>query len=92
MKKKYFEGIVGEPVAVLCSRYWWRGIVRQVGENGVILSDVFLIYETGKMDGNQPKSEEACGTDTMIALDAIELVGQFPWAFYGYDKKIKGGK
>jgi hypothetical protein len=82
-KKVYFERIKGEAVAILCARYWWRGIVAEVGDDGLILGGSILVYETGKMDGNQPKSEEACGADTFISYDAIELIGQFPWSFYG---------
>lgn len=89
-KKQYFEKRKGEAVAILCSRYWWKGIVAEVGDNEVLLADTYLVYETGKMDGAKAKSEEACGTDTLISFDAIELCGQFPWAFDGYEKK--GGK
>ena len=86
-KKKYFESKKGEAVAILCSRYWWRGIIAEVGENEVVLADTFLVYEAGPMDGAKAKSEEACGTDTLVSFDAIELAGQFPWAFYGYKGK-----
>jgi hypothetical protein len=86
-KREYFEKRKGEPVAILCSRYWWRGIIAEVGDNEVILADTYLIIETGKMDNVKAKTEEACGTDTMVSFDAIELCGQFPWCFEGYDKK-----
>ena len=86
-KKEYFESKKGEAMAILCSRYWWVGIISEAGENEVLLSYTFLIYETGKMDGSKAKSEEACGTDILISYDAIEVSGQFPWVFSNYDKK-----
>ena len=88
-KKQYFEKIKGEAVAILCARYWWRGVVAEVGDDGLLLADCILVYETGNMSGDKAKSEEACGTDTFISFDAIELMGQFPWAFQGLDCKTK---
>ena len=85
--KKYFEARKGEPIAILCARHWWRGIIADVQDDGVMLADTILVYETGKMDGATPKSDEACGTDTFLSYGAIELFGQFPWCFHGYDKK-----
>lgn len=41
------EKFMGEPVAVLCMRYWYRGRLAEVGEDFIVLTEAKAIEETG---------------------------------------------
>jgi hypothetical protein len=84
--KGQFEKILGEPVGILCARSVVRGIVSEVKEDGVVLGDAVFVVETGAMNSPKAKVEEQCAADLFIAYGAIELFGQFPWAFNGIKK------
>jgi hypothetical protein len=90
--KKYFEQKIGEPVAILCARYWYRGIVSDVNDSYVVLVNPFMVTETGAFTINRPRREDALPSDVAISYGAIEVVEQPTWCFAGYDVKSKEEK
>lgn len=90
--KQFFMRYMHEPIAILCVRYWYRGIVKEVGDNYVILGDPFAVEETGPTTDPEPRFETAIPSDLLISFAAIEIVCQPTWAFHGYDKKDKKDK
>lgn len=89
-KKTYIERFLNEPVAVLCVRYKYRGIVSEVGEDFVVLSNAFAVISGDSATSETIQREDTVPSDLMISLDAIESICQPVWCFNGYDKaKIK---
>lgn len=83
--KKYQD----EPIAILCCRYWYRGIVSEVHEDGVILSNPRAIEITGVSTAERPSREDIIPSDIFVAFDAVELVARPTWCFADYEKKEK---
>lgn len=89
--RKYFEEKKGDAVAILCPRYWYRGIVAEVQDSYVVLTQPFAVEETGLPTAPAASIEVGIPGDQMIPYAAIETVIQPVWAFNGYDikKEIK---
>ncbi|MEM7820532.1 MAG: hypothetical protein QW761_02965 [Candidatus Aenigmatarchaeota archaeon] len=90
--KDFFMRFQDEPIAILCVRYWYRGIVKEVGDSYVILGEPFAVEETGPTTDETPRFETAIPSDLMISFAAIEIACQPTWAFYGYTKNKKEAK
>lgn len=93
--KTYLETKIGEPVAILCARYWYRGIVKAVEDTYVVLVNPFMVTETGAFTRSEPIRQDALPSDVAISYGAIEVVEQPTWCFDGYaehDVKSKKGR
>jgi hypothetical protein len=75
----------GEPVAILCCRYWYRGIVADVGDNVVTLTNPRAVEITGVSTGARPSREDPIPSDIHVALASVELVCQPTWCFADYN-------
>lgn len=84
-KRRYFN----QPLAFLCFRFWYRGIVTQVGQGFIVLSNPFAIDNSGAATGETARREEPLPSDWYISLDAIEGCGQMVWTFKDYDKSFR---
>ena len=76
------EQYVGEPLAILCARYWYRGMVRKVGQDFVKLSDVRAVEVTGAATSLVPQTEDPVPSDMTISVGAIEQVCQPAWVWH----------
>ena len=76
MKREYFEAKKGEAVYVYCARRGYRGIVEEVGEDGVLLSNPYVIFDADSYLSEKMREEFLVPSDLLIALDAIEAVSQ----------------
>ena len=85
--KEFFEKKKGEAIMISCVKFCFRGIVSEVGEDHVILTQSYNVFETGNLTAINPAREEPILGDNCIMYDAIENVFQPVMAFHGYDKK-----
>jgi len=78
---------LGEPVAILCMRYWYRGFLVSVSEDLIVLSNAFAVEQTGPAANAQPQREDAIPCDVSINPNVIEIIIQPAWANHGYTKE-----
>ena len=79
---------IGEPLAILCARYWYRGMVRVVGQDYVKLSDVRAVEVTGAATSLVPQTEDPVPSDMIISVGAIEQVCQPAWVWHEMPVKM----
>lgn len=79
-----------KPLALLCARYWYRGIVDEVGEDFVVLRDPRAVEVSGPADGEAPLNEDQVPSEMIISLWAVEMISQPAWVAHGLkDPSIK---
>jgi len=86
------EEYLNKPLAILCARYWYRGIVSRVGKDFVVLSHVRAVEVTGPAAGNTPNTEDPVPSDMIISTGAIEQACQPLWCWHGLGHVIKPPK
>ena len=84
-KKEYLESKKGEAVMLTCVRFYYRGIVADVGDDGVLLSHPTMVFEESSYTTVKPKEEYPIPSDLWVAFDSIESICQPTWCFYGYE-------
>ncbi len=72
---------IGQPLAVLCARFNYRGILSKVGGNFLILAQARAVESSGASSQERPSNEDPIGSSVVISLNAIELIYQPNWAF-----------
>lgn len=72
---------VGQKVAVLCTRYQYRGVLSDVSETHITLSNACAVEISGPSSANTPNTEDIIGTSVHINVRAVELVYQPNWCF-----------
>ena len=75
---------LGEPIAILCMRYWYRGFLASVSEDLITLSQAYAVEQTGPAAGTSPQREDALPCDVFINPNVIEIVIQPAWCTAGY--------
>lgn len=76
-----FKEYLGKPVAVLCVRFCYRGIMKIVNEDSIVLVKARAVSTTGDCSKEEPESEEEILSPVIIMRSAIELVYQPRWCF-----------
>ena len=76
------ENYLNEPLAILCARYWYRGIVSDVGRDYVTLSHVRAVEVTGPAASDHPQTEDPVPSDMTISTGAIEQFCQPLWVWH----------
>lgn len=71
-----------QPLAILCARYWYRGIVVDTGRDYVTLSHVRAVEVTGPAASAQPQTEDPVPSDMTISTGAIEQFCQPLWVWH----------
>ncbi len=71
---------IGQPVAILCARFNYRGILSKVCDDCVILAQARAVESSGASNSERPNSEDPIGSSVVISLNAVELVYQPRWA------------
>lgn len=82
---EHMKSLEGQPVALICARYTYRGVVRRVDETAVLLSNALAVEVSGRATGERPQESDVIPSDLLIAVPAIEIVFQPTWAFHGED-------
>jgi len=77
--KKYRA--TGQPVAVICNRYVYRGLVSGIGSDHFVLEKAWAVSATGKCQSEKAGDEEPIGCSIAISYSAVEIVFQPDWAF-----------
>lgn len=91
-KVEYLKSKLGEAMYFNCARWGYRGIVESVGDDGVVISSPYMIFDSNSYTSEKVKEEYEIPSDLFVALDAIEMMCQPVWAFNGYEKIRKEKK
>jgi hypothetical protein len=76
---------LGQPVAILCARYNYRGILSHVGEDCVVLAQARAVETSGSASQETPTTEDPVGSSIVISMGAIEIIYQPRWCFAPLD-------
>ena len=70
---------IGQPVAVLCARYQYRGQLSQVMTDCIVLANASCVEVSGACNLERPQTEDPIGGSVTIKTDAIEILYQPNW-------------
>jgi hypothetical protein len=76
---------VGQPIAILCARFNYRGILSHVAQDHVILAQARAVESSGASSQERPSNEDSIGSSVIISLNAVELVYWPNWAYANLD-------
>jgi hypothetical protein len=79
------HGYIGQPVAILCARFNYRGILSKVTDDCVVLAKARAVESSGASNSEKPNSEDPVGSSVVISLNAVELIYQPNWVFSSLD-------
>jgi hypothetical protein len=77
---------LGQPLAVLCARFNYRGILSAVGDDFLVLAQARAVESSGASAQDRPSNEDPIGSSVVISLNAVELVYQPNWCFAPLDE------
>jgi hypothetical protein len=83
--KDALQMYIGQPLAILCARFNYRGILSVVGEDFVVLAKARAVESSGASSQERPSNEDSIGSSVIISLNACELIYQPNWAFHTLD-------
>lgn len=83
--KDALQAYVGQPLAILCARFNYRGILSTVGEDFVVLAQARAVESSGASSQERPSNEDPIGSSVVISLNAVELIYQPAWSFASLD-------
>jgi hypothetical protein len=76
---------IGQPIAILCARFNYRGIMSFVGKDHVVLAQARAVESSGASSQERPSNEDPVGSSVIISMNAIELC-YFPnWCYAPLD-------
>ncbi len=78
---KTLEQFTGQPVAVLCARFNYRGILSFVGSDHLVLAQARAVESSGASNQDRPSNEDPIGSSVIISLNAIELIYWPSWVY-----------
>ena len=76
---------IGQPVAILCARFNYRGVLSRVADDCVVLAQARAVESSGASSSDKPNSEDPIGSSVIISLNAVELIYQPNWCFANLD-------
>jgi hypothetical protein len=76
---------IGQPVAILCARFNYRGILSKVTDDCCILAQARAVESSGASNSEKPNSEDPIGSSVIISLNAVELIYQPNWCNFNLD-------
>lgn len=77
--QEQLQPLIGQPIAILCSRYVYRGIVSQAEEDFLVLANACAVEETGPATGEKPNQEDRIGGSLTVLYAGIEIIFQPRW-------------
>ena len=83
--KDALQAYVGQPLAILCARFNYRGILSTVGEDFVVLAQARAVESSGASSQERPSNEDPIGSSVVISLNAVELIYQPNWCMAPLD-------
>jgi hypothetical protein len=79
------QDYIGQPIAVLCARFNYRGILSKVTDDCLVLAQARAVESSGASSSDRPNSEDPIGSSVIISLNAVELIYQPNWVFANLD-------
>ena len=83
--KDALQMYLGQPLAILCARFNYRGLLSVVGEDYVVLAKARAVESSGASSQERPSNEDAIGSSVIISLNAVELIYQPNWCMAPLD-------
>lgn len=77
---------MGQPLAVLCARFNYRGILSKVCDDCLVLAQARAVESSGASNSERPNSEDVIGSSVVISLNAVELIYQPLWCYSSLDE------
>jgi len=81
----YLTSMVGQWIAVWCIRYCYRGQIKQVFDDGVLLSTPYAVETSGQGTADKTDTEDKIPSDIFISNGAIEMICQPSWVNWTKD-------
>jgi hypothetical protein len=75
------KNLLRQKIAVLCNRYQYRGILKQVTADGLILDNATCVEVSGASGNRRPQLEGPFNVVAITFAQMIELVHQLRWVF-----------
>jgi hypothetical protein len=82
----YLNDLVGQPLAVVCARYCYRGILEEYDDECLILNSPHAVEVTGSATEAVPHTEDKLPGKICIKLAFIELIFEPTWCSHGVEK------
>jgi len=79
------QAYIGQPLAILCARFNYRGILSKVGQDYCVLAQARAVESSGASSQERPSNEDPIGSSVIISLNAVELIYQPVWCFANLD-------
>jgi len=86
----YLSDLIGQPVAVLCVRYTYRGIVSSVDDKALVLTNAFAVEQSGPASGARAPQEDPIPSDICVSIGSVELALQPAWCWHEVSHRPKG--
>lgn len=75
------KAYVGQPVAVLCVRFQYRGVLSHVTDDCLVLAKARAVEVSGPTSSDTPNSEDKINGTVVIKNDAVEILYQPKWCY-----------
>ena len=72
---------MGRPAAILATRYWYRGVLKDVTERAMVLDTPSVVTMTGMSRRTKPKEEYHVVGPILVPITSVELVAQPKWCY-----------
>lgn len=69
------KNLINEYILVFCVNYIYTGVLKEVTDDEILLSNCAIVYETGAFDATSFVDAQKVG-DVYIRLNAIESFGK----------------
>ncbi len=79
------EKYLGQPVAIWCHQFRYRGILQIVTEDSIVLDKARAVWGNLPSHCEKPQDEETVFSSAVIMRSSIELVWQPNWCFAPLD-------
>ena len=70
------ESLMGKRITLMCSNYFYTGVLAGVNTTCVKLTDPAIVYDTGSWSKEKYEIEEALPTTIYVQTAAIEAFGE----------------
>lgn len=83
--REIIQEYVGQPIAILCARFNYRGILSKVTDDCVVLAQARAVESSGASSQERPSNEDPIGSSIVISINAVEIFYQPAWSFASLD-------
>lgn len=76
---------IGQPIAMLCARFTYRGILSSVGSDHVVIAQARAVESSGASSQEQATTEDVVGGSIIITLNSVETFYWPNWVDHSLD-------